>query len=156
MSWHLCPPCSPGMKWFSLYFEWLVLAHLLKPSSVVTSSWKFSVTLKGLPALESLLGFLSSIKKALCRIVWGALLVTCAFEIDFPQDLMSSLLLNQKDNSKFLHPCPLHGILHCLQVFFYFLLWVELCPSKRYVGSFLMVQWVMDPLLLLPWFGPLL
>lgn len=138
MSWHLCPPCSPGMKWFSLYFEWLVLAHLLKPSSVVTSSWKFSVTLKGLPALESLLGFLSSIKKALCRIVWGALLVTRAFEIDFPQDLMSSLLLNQKDNSKFLHPCPFHGILHCLQVFLLLLFSIvgRIVPLKEICWEF--------------------
>lgn len=52
-----------GMKCFFLYFEWLVLAHLLKPSSVITSSWKLSVSLQGLPSFESLSDFLSSIKE---------------------------------------------------------------------------------------------
>ena len=58
----LCPHYFSRMKCFFLYFEWLVLAHLLKPSSVITSSWKLSVSLQGLPSFESSSDFLSSIK----------------------------------------------------------------------------------------------
>lgn len=43
----LCPLGSSRMGCFSFCFEWLILAQLLKPSSVITSSRRLSVTLQG-------------------------------------------------------------------------------------------------------------
>lgn len=83
------------MECFSFHFEWLILTHLVK-LSLVTTSRKLPVTLRGLTSSESLFDFirLRSSKEALCHSVLGAPLVTHSIETNFPKDLMTSLLLN--------------------------------------------------------------